>query len=99
MVQADRVDRDHSNAPRHFLVQRAHLILQGVIALHQLAAALVIGLSLGREHERPLGAINQLHSQAALQLIDDLAGTRLRDPVLVGGPREASPADDIAEDL
>ena len=98
-VQADRIDRHHADPAGHLLVQRADLIFQGVVALDQLATAFVIRLPLGSEHERAFGAVDQLDAQPLLQLVHDLAGPRLGNAVLVGGPREAPPADDVAKHL
>ena len=99
VVQADRIDRHHAHPAGNFLVQRAHLVFQGVVALHQLAAALVVGLALGRKHEGALGAIDQLDAQPALELVDDLAGPGLGNAVFVGCREKLLPADDVTKDL
>src|SRR5690606_37816048 len=54
---------------------------------------------LRREHQRTLRAVDQLDPQPQLQLVDRLAGRRLRNAILDSPPGEASPAHHIAEDL
>ena len=99
MVQADGINRGHAHAARHLLMQRADLVFQGGIALHHAAAAVVINLPLGSQHKRPLRAVNQQHAQPLFQLLDDLAGGRLRNLVFFGGAGKASLPNDITKDL
>ena len=97
MRQADRVDRRHGEPRDDRFVQRADFALQVVVPLHDHAGAFVKLVPFGREHERPLRAVDQLHAQPLFQLMHDLAGVRLRNAVELGGTRKAAMVDDVAE--
>ena len=97
--EADRVDRRHGEPRRDRFVQRADFALQIVVTLHNDARAFVKPLAFGRDHKRPLRAIDELHAHALFQLMDDLAGVRLRHVVGLGGARKAAQVDDVAEDF
>ena len=68
--------------------------------LHHLAARvrpLPVGPWLGYlkpgargQDERPLGAVDKLDAEALFELVNNLAGARLRDVVFASGPRKAA---------
>ncbi len=62
-------------------------------------AAFVEPLAFRRQHERPLRAVDELHAHALFQVVDDLAGVRLRHAVGLGRARKAAQVDDVAEDF
>ena len=68
VVQSDRIDRHHPHPAGNFFVQRAHLVFQRVVALHQLATAFVVGFALGREHEGSFRAIDRASRPAAARV-------------------------------
>jgi hypothetical protein len=99
VVEPHGVDRRHADSSRHLLVERADLVLQGLVLGDQLAAAVEKDLALAGGHERPLRSLDQLHPEMALELADDLAGPRLGNAVGLGRPGETPAGDDVAEDL
>ena len=98
VVQPDRVDRRHADQPGDLQPQRADAGLDRVVQLEHLAEALVADLALGRQHEGPLGAVDQLDAEMALHAVDRLGGRRLADVVGRRPAREALVLDDVAED-
>src|SRR6185437_798371 len=75
--------------------------LQLQITLDQLLAPLVIRLSQHRQLQRPGRAIDQLHAEPFLQLMNDLTDRRLRQRRLLGGGRlrETATTSDVAKHL
>ena len=60
------------------------------------SAGVVEGRPFGRHDERALGAIDQGDAEMVLELPQGLAGRRLGHEALLGAPREAPEADDVA---
>ena len=98
VVQPDGVDRGHAHQPGDLHAKRADAGLDRIVEFQDLAKALETGLALGREHEGPLGAIDQLHAEMLLDAMDRLGGRRLADFVEDRPAGEALVLDDIAED-
>ncbi len=80
-VEPHRIDGRHPHGPGDLLAERANLRLHPREAIENLAQGFKAHLPLGGQQERPLGAIDQLHRQQALELVHRLAHRRLADPV------------------
>ena len=97
-MQPDGIDRRHADQPADIHPQRADPGLHRVVEFQDLAETLVTGLPFGRQHERPLAAIDQLHAEMLLHAMDRLGGRRLADVVDRGAAGETLVLDDITED-
>ena len=75
-----------------------HLFELLVAADHVNATLVVQATRLG-ELEWPARAVDQLHAQAFLQVVHQLAGAGLRHAIQLGRFREAAEPDDVAEHL
>lgn len=95
--QPDRINRRHANRHGQLGVGLAERRLQLDVLLHQPLAALVVGLSQGRQLERPLGAVDELPPEPRFQLADHPAHRRLRPPVRLRRLREAAEIDQVTE--
>ena len=97
VVQPNGVDRRHPDRVPGRLLAPPHRVLQLVIALDELLAALKEQLALRRQPPRPHGAVDELRAQAVLDLPYSLAGRRLAHRVGCRGPRKALVPDNVAE--
>ena len=99
VMQPDGVDRRHAHSAGHLLVERPHLILEGIVGGDDLPAAVEERLAFGRGRERPGGPVDEPHAEVGFELAHHLAGRRLRNAVFGGSLGEAAPRDDVAEDF
>ena len=96
-MEADGIDRGHAHPSGDLLMKRPDLVLEGVIAGDQLAAAVEEHLPFARRHQRPLRPFDQCDAEPVLELTDHLAGAGLRNLIVLGGAGKAPPDDNVAE--
>ena len=74
VVEAHGIDCGHPHAARHLVVERAHLVFEGIVGSNDLAAAVVKHLAFASRRKRPLRSFDQPHAEMGFELAHHLAG-------------------------
>ena len=81
LVKPDGVNRRHADGADKFFLQRAYLRRHLVVSPNDIAARFVVKFAGGSQFDRAAGSIKQVRRQSLLELLEELAGRGLADPV------------------